>query len=101
MRAAPSTSRARRSRAKPKKRKAVISQRERIRRRRHRQAYEVIGMRCRVLQVEPDAEAIVLTEPVSGQRFSLPLVSPKRDGQIAASFQPLAGHDVWLSVRIG
>jgi predicted P-loop ATPase/GTPase len=58
-------------------------------------------MRCRVLQVEPDAEAIVLAEPVSGQRFALPLVTFKRDGQTAAAFEPLTGHDVWLSVRLG
>lgn len=58
-------------------------------------------MRCRVLKAEPDAEVLVLAEPVSGQRFTLPLVTPQRDGRLVAAFEPLTGHDVWVSVRFG
>ena len=94
-----------RRRAKPKAKKRarrheVVVQRVVVRRR-PKEAREVIGMRCRVVEQIPEAEVLVLTEPVTGQKFVLPLVSRERDGRLAMAFQPLVNRDVWLSIRIG
>jgi len=63
-------------------------------------AREVLGVRCRVLDVVPDAEAILLGEQVSGVQFSIPVPSRAKDGRFARDLVRLKGQDIWLSIRV-
>lgn len=63
-------------------------------------AKEALGVRCRVLDVVPDAEAILLGEQVSGVQFSIPVPSRAKDGRFARDLVRLKGQDIWLSLRV-
>jgi len=63
-------------------------------------AREALGVRCRVLDVVPDAEALILGEQVSGVQFSIPVPSRAKDGRFARDLVRLKGQDIWLSLRV-
>jgi hypothetical protein len=60
---------------------------------------EVVGLRCRVVAVHPDAEAVVLTD-FYGRQVLVPVTSVQRDGRFARDLAGLVGRDVWLSLRL-
>ncbi len=72
----------------------------RARRARRVSVSEALGVRCRVLDVVPDAEAILLGEQVSGVQFSIPVPSKAKDGRFARDLVRLKGQDIWLSLRV-
>lgn len=87
--------------ARPSKRGAMITMvhPRAARSRRSRVSREVVGVRCRVVGVHPDAEAIVLKD-FYGQDAIVPVTSSQRDGRLARDLSPLIGRDVWLSLRL-
>lgn len=60
---------------------------------------EVVGLRCRVVGVHPEAEVIVLKD-FYGQQVLVPVTSAKKDGVLALDLAGLVNRDVWLSLRI-
>jgi hypothetical protein len=60
---------------------------------------EVLGMLCRVMSVEPDAESILFSEPLAGKQFALPVPTFKVDGGAVRALGLKAGQEVWLSLR--
>jgi len=72
----------------------------RVTRARRAAATEALGIRCRVLDVVPEAEALILGEQVSGLQFTIPVPSRAKDGRLARDLVPLKGQDIWLSLRV-
>jgi hypothetical protein len=68
--------------------------------RRKRQAQEVVGIRCRVTALHPEAEALMLQEHLYGREFILPLSSAPKDGRYVKELARLHGRTVWLSLRL-
>jgi len=60
---------------------------------------EVVGLRCRVVAVHPDAETIALRD-FYGQQVLVPVTSVQRDGRFARDLAALVDRDVWLSLRL-
>lgn len=60
---------------------------------------EVVGMRCRVMSMEPDAEMVLLSEPLAGKQFSVPLSTFKLDGSAVRGLGLKKGQEVWLSLH--
>jgi len=60
---------------------------------------EVLGMRCRIMSMEPDAEMILLSEPLAGKQFAVPLPTFKLDGGAVRGLGLKKGQEVWLSLR--
>lgn len=60
---------------------------------------EIVGLRCRVVGLHPDAEMIVLTD-FYGQQVLVPVTSVQRDGRFARDLAALVDKDVWLSLRL-
>jgi hypothetical protein len=95
-----------RRKAKPKKKPAdhvlLLRVRPRAMRsaRRKRQAQEVVGIRCRVTALHPEAEALMLQEHLYGREFILPLSSAPKDGRYVKELARLHGRTVWLSLRL-
>lgn len=67
--------------------------------RRSRVSREIVGLRCRVVGLHPDAEMIVLKD-FYGQQVLVPVTSVQRDGRFARDLAPLVDRDVWLSLRL-
>jgi hypothetical protein len=60
---------------------------------------EIVGLRCRVMGVHPDAEAIVLCD-FYGKQVLVPITSAAKDGRFARDLVGLVDRDVWLSLRL-
>lgn len=69
-------------------------------RRRRLQHDEVVGFRCRVLELLPEAESLRLEEGVRGMQLLLPLPTVEKDGRVVRDLAVLAGKEVWLSLRV-
>jgi hypothetical protein len=67
--------------------------------RRSRISREVVGLRCRVIGVHPEAEAIVLSD-FYGRQVLVPVTSAEQDGHLVRDISGLVGMDVWLSLRL-
>jgi len=67
--------------------------------RRSRVSREVVGLRCRVVGVHPEAEAIVLSD-FYGKQVLVPVTSAEQDGHLVRDIAGLVGMDVWLSLRL-
>lgn len=67
--------------------------------RRVRRSREVLGLRCRVVGVHPDAETLVLRD-FYGQQVLVPVTSAQRDGRLTRDLVGLIDKDVWLSLRL-
>ena len=70
-----------------------------LRRRVRPHDHEIVGLRCHVVGLHPDAEMIVLKD-FYGQQVLVPVTSVQRDGRFARDLAALVDRDVWLSLRL-
>jgi len=58
-------------------------------------------MRCRVDSILPEYESVMLIDPMTGDRFAVPISSHERDGRLVRdSFERFVGRSVWLSLQL-